>query len=270
MPVLDTDKRQNRDTFAALAEGRSNDPFAVLGVHSIGDTRVVRTLQPHAKRVDLVDVHGEHLANMCRVLADGLFAAVMPPRIRHYLLRITTYEDHTYDIEDPYRFPQTLGDLDLYLLGEGSDSKIYDKLGAQLRTIMGIDGARFSVWAPNASRVSVVGDFNDWDGRRHSMRVHPANGIWEIFLPGVAQGDRYKYEMLDKNGTLLPLKTDPYGSYHEAPPGNASIVYASHYDWQDQDWTGKRSIVPDLDKPVSIYEVHLGSWRRNATRAAAI
>ena len=264
MNTLDTDAQQNHDAFAALLEGRHGDPFSLLGVHNVGDVCVVRTLQPQAERVHLVDVDGEHLAVMQRVHDGGLFTAVVPPRKRHYLLRIRTHEGQTYEVEDPYRFPQTLGDLDLYLLGEGSDSKIYNKLGAQLRTIAGVSGARFAVWAPNASRVSVVGDFNDWDGRRHSMRVHPANGIWEIFIPGVAQGCRYKYELLDSNGKMLPLKTDPYGRFHEPPPGNASIVYESRYDWQDGDWTGKRSTVPDLDKPVSIYEVHLGSWRRNS------
>ncbi|MDH3611773.1 MAG: 1,4-alpha-glucan branching protein GlgB [Gammaproteobacteria bacterium] len=263
MTTLETDQQRNRDAFAALLQGRHSDPFALLGVHSADNVRIVRTLQPQAAQVDLVDAEGKHLCAMQRVHDDGLFAAVMPPRIRHYLLRITTSGGQTSDIEDPYRFGQTLGELDLYLLGEGSDSKIYNKLGAQLRTFAGIQGARFAVWAPNASRVSVVADFNDWDGRRHSMRLHPANGIWEIFIPGVSQGCRYKYEMLDPNGKLLPLKTDPYGNYHEPPPGNASIVYESRYDWQDGEWTDKRSIYPDLDKPVSIYEVHLGSWRRN-------
>jgi 1,4-alpha-glucan branching enzyme len=154
--------------------------------------------------------------------------------------------------------------MDLYFLGEGSDRKIYQKLGAQLREIDGVDGTRFAVWAPNASRVSVIGDFNDWDGRRHVMRLHPANGIWEIFVPGVAAGARYKYELLDSNGHLLPFKTDPFATFHEPPPGNASIVYESGYVWQDKEWIEARSSTPDLAQPVSIYEVHLGSWRRKA------
>ena len=264
MTPLDIDKKHNKDAFSALMQGRHNDPFAVLGVHQMDDVRIVRTLQPQADKVELVDAEGEHLADMQRIHADGLFTAVMPARKRRYCLRITTAPGDTRDIEDPYRFEQTLGDIDLYLLGEGSDQKIYQKLGAQVRSYFGIAGTRFAVWAPNASRVSVVGDFNDWDGRRHAMRLHPANGIWEIFLPGVTAGARYKFEMLDKDGRLLPLKTDPYGNFHEPPPGNASIVYESRYDWQDRDWTAQRSIVPDLDKPVSIYEVHLGSWRRKA------
>jgi 1,4-alpha-glucan branching enzyme len=156
----------------------------------------------------------------------------------------------------------SLGDLDLYLLGEGSDQKIYDKLGARVLTLEGIKGTRFAVWAPNASRVSVIGDFNDWDGRRHCMRLHPGNGIWEIFLPELGSGARYKFELLDMNGKLLPLKTDPYGNFHEPPPGNASIVYDSSFEWRDGDWTAQRSMTPALDQPVSIYEVHLGSWRR--------
>jgi len=261
---IDTDIKRNSDAFAALAEGRHRDPFALLGIHSVGKSRVVRTFQPQAKQVDLIDADGNHVADMRKVHSDGLFVAAMPPRKRRYRLRVTTHDGHTADIEDAYRFPQSLGDIDLYLLGEGSDRQIYNKLGAQVISLEGVPGTRFAVWAPNASRVSVVGDFNDWDGRRHIMRLHPANGIWEFFLPGVGRGARYKFEMLDKRGKLLPLKTDPYGNYHEPPPGNASIVYESGYQWKDSSWVGKRSVVPNLDSPVSIYEVHLGSWRRKA------
>jgi 1,4-alpha-glucan branching enzyme len=253
-----------QDTYAALVQGRYYDPFSALGPHKVGNSRIVRTLQPHAQTVDLVDGDGKLLAAMERVHPDGLFAAAMPPRKRRYKLRITLHNGTRFDIEDPYRFPATLGDLDLYLLGEGSDRKIYRKLGSQICRIDKIDGTRFAVWAPNASRVSVIGDFNNWDGRRHVMRLHPANGIWEIFIPGVGAGARYKYELLDKHGQLLPFKTDPFASFHEPPPGNAGIVYASQYDWQDDSWTKARTVVPDLARPVSIYEVHLGSWRRKA------
>ena len=234
----------------------------MLGPHRKGKGRVVRTLQPQAKSVDLIGAGGEVLANMKRSRPEGLFEAALPPRKRSYRLRITPHEGNTYEIEDPYRFPATLGELDLYLLGEGSDKQIYEKMGAHLRSYLGVSGTRFAVWAPNASRVSVIGEFNDWDGRRHVMRLHPGNGIWEIFIPGVGQGTKYKYEMLDKNGELLPLKTDPYGSYFEAPPGNASIVFDAEYEWEDDDWMGKRSPHPDLNQPMAVYEVHLGSWRR--------
>ena len=247
---------------SAVADGRYHDPFSILGVHRTGNLRVVRTLQPHAREIELVDGEGGHLAAMERVGSSGLFTAPLPARKRRYRLRITTQENETCEIEDPYRFPTTLGEMDLYLLGEGSDRKIYQKLGAQLREIEGVAGTRFAVWAPNASRVSVVGDFNGWDGRRHMMRLHPANGIWEVFVPGVGQGARYKYELLDRDGRLLPLKTDPFARYHEPPPGNAGIVYRSDYDWQDEDWMGARSMTPDLAQPLAVYEVHPGSWRR--------
>ena len=246
----------------ALIGGRHGDPFAILGVHKVGNSRVVRTFQPRAKTVELIDADGESIDIMQKVHADGLFEVDMPPRKRRYKFRVVAFDGGITDCEDAYRFGSSLGDLDLYLLGEGSDRKIYNKLGAQLLNCEGVSGTRFAVWAPNASRVSVIGDFNDWDGRCHSMRLHPANGIWEIFLPGVSVGARYKYEMLDQHGKLLPLKNDPYGNLHEPPPGNASIVYDSSYNWQDGDWTARRSSTPDLDKPVSIYEVHLGSWRR--------
>jgi 1,4-alpha-glucan branching enzyme len=258
----ESDARKYRDAYAAIAKGRHYDPFSVLGLHKEGSRRVVRTLQPQAQSVDLIDGDGSRLAAMERVHPDGLFAAVIPPRKRRYKLRITTHAGQSYDIEDCYRFPATLGDLDLYLLGEGSDLQIYQKLGSHVREIDGVAGTRFAVWAPNASRVSVIGDFNDWDGRRHVMRLHPGNGIWELFIPGVGAGARYKYELLDRDGHLLPFKTDPFANFHEPPPGNAGIVYASNYDWHDGEWTSRRSVVPDLAKPVSIYEVHLGSWRR--------
>lgn len=250
------------DQFDAIAQGKHGDPFAILGVHHAGRRRVVRTFQPQAKSVDLIDAGGETIASMERVHGDGLFEARMPARKRLYRFRFTDYSGHSSVIEDPYRFPSALGDLDLYLLGEGSDRRIYKKLGAHPTTLLGVVGSRFAVWAPNASRVSVIGDFNDWDGRRHCMRLHPANGIWEIFLPNVGVGARYKFELLDKDGKLLPLKTDPFGNYHEAPPGNASIVFKERHNWSDQKWQAQRSDVARLDRPISIYEVHLGSWRR--------
>jgi len=247
----------------ALVRGCHNDPFSVLGLHRVGDSRVVRTFQPQAKSVVLTDGNGNALSEMKRIHSDGLFEVEMPPRKRRYLLRVTNFDGVVEEVEDPYRFSSTLGDMDLYLLGEGSDLQIYNKLGAQVRVHEAVRGTRFAVWAPNASRISVIGDFNEWDGRRHTLRLHPANGIWEIFLPGVLAGAHYKFEMLDQNGVLLPLKTDPYGNYHEPPPGNASIVYESQYEWQDDDWIDRSSAVPKLDVPVSVYEVHLGSWRRN-------
>jgi len=262
--TINSDAKRNMDAFAAIAEGRHRNPFALLGIHKSGALRVVRTFQPQAKQVELIDASGNHLADMQRVHPDGLFTAVMPPRKRRYLLRVTTHRGDTVNIEDAYRFPQSLGDVDLYLLGEGSDRQIYNKLGAHVTSLAGVRGTHFAVWAPNASRVSVVGEFNDWDGRQHIMRLHPGNGIWEFFLPGVVGGARYKFEMLDSEGKLLPLKTDPYGNYHEPPPGNASIVYDSDYRWKDDNWVAQRNIVPRLDMPVSIYEVHLGSWRRKS------
>ena len=264
MSVIERDARQNAESFAALAAGRHHDPFSLLGLHKAGNVRVVRTLQPGASSVHLVDRHGAVVAEAVRVHADGLFVAVMPPKLRRYRLRISV-GDLVSDADDPYRFPSSFGELDLHLLGEGAHRRIYEVLGAHPQTVAGVSGTRFAVWAPNASRVSVVGDFNGWDGRVHAMRVHPANGVWEIFIPGVGPGARYKFELLDGNAQLLPLKTDPFARYHEPPPGNASIVYAGGHVWQDSEWMAGRRDVPDLAGPVSIYEVHLGSWRRNVT-----
>ncbi len=251
-----------RTQFDALAAGRHDNPFSILGPHTTEQGRIVRALQPEATEMALVDTDGELLAPMAKVLDRGVFEGCLPGRKRRYAFRITWRSGETSIEEDPYRFPSTLGEIDLYLLGEGSDRYIYRKLGAHLRTLQGVSGTRFAVWAPNASRVSVVGNFNGWDGRRHVMRLHPGNGVWEIFIPGIGNGALYKFEILDRDGRLLPLKSDPYAAYHEPPPGNASIVFDSKYVWWDSDWMQARTVEPDLDAPMSIYEVHLGSWRR--------
>lgn len=246
----------------ALADGRYLNPFAVLGIHTEHGLRIVRTLQPHATSVALLLSGCEQPLPMEKVHPAGIFEIVIPARKRSYRLRLTFEDDSYLDIQDAYRFPSMLGDLDLYLMGQGAHREIYRKMGAQPTRLLGVGGTFFTVWAPNASRVSVIGDFNDWDGRRHVMRLHPGNGVWDIFIPGVGTGAQYKFELLDKQGKLLPLKSDPLGQFHEAPPGNASVVYRSRYRWRDADWTAGKSDTPRMDQAISIYEVHLGSWRR--------
>jgi len=252
----------NKATLNALAGGRHGNPFSLLGLHQEGGKRIVRTLQPQAERVDLlVDDINDGLP-MDKVHPVGIFEAEMPERKRKYRLRVSAADDRCWDMEDAYRFPSMLGDLDLYLMGQGSHRDIFRKLGANPTRLMGVDGTFFALWAPNASRISVIGEFNDWDGRRHVMRLHPGNGLWEIFIPGVKHGEKYKFELLDKQGELLPFKSDPLGQFHEAPPGNASVVYRSRHRWRDGEWLAGQTPVPKMDQAISIYEVHLGSWRR--------
>ncbi len=251
------------ETIAALNAGRHADPFSVLGPHRDGGRRVVRAISPNTRALHFVNKAGDIIGELQRLEHGDVFEGELPPRIRRYRLQAEFGNGDTYCTEDPYRFPSTLGEMDLHLLGEGSDQRIYEKLGAHRTTMSGVQGTRFAVWAPNAARVSVVGDFNNWDGRCHVMRLLRANGIWEIFLPSVNLGARYKFEIIDRSGRLLPLKSDPYGNAFESPPGNAAIVYESDYRWRDSSWMAQRSGAPPLDQPVSIYEVHAGSWRRN-------
>ncbi|MEL7187624.1 MAG: 1,4-alpha-glucan branching protein GlgB [Pseudomonadota bacterium] len=252
-----------RADLESLNNGLHSNPFALLGLHKEGRQRIVRTLQPGAEQVLLLNADAEPVAELKRVDGTDIFEAPMPARLRRYRLRINYSAGITVDIEDPYRFATSLGETDLYLLGEGSDQQIHKKLGAHVMAIDGISGTRFAVWAPNASRVSVVGEFNAWNGRQHVMRLHPANGVWEIFLPGIGNGVKYKYEILDAAGNVLPLKSDPWGAWHEPPPGNASVVFSSDHEWHDDDWMRQRSSTPAMNVPISIYEVHAGSWRRH-------
>jgi len=246
------------DHVEALAGARHADPFAVLGMHEHTGALWVRTIQPGATAVAVVDAaSGRVLATLPRVHGDGVFDGRVPRRRRRfaYRLRITT-GDVTSEIDDPYRFPPVLGDTDVWLLAEGRHQRLYEKLGAHAATLDDVSGISFAVWAPGAGRVAIVGDFNGWDGRRHPLRLRRECGVWEIFLPGLAPGAAYKYEIKDAAGTLLPLKADPFAFATELRPATASIVRPPA--------AATPAALPAAarDQPVSIYEVHTGSWQR--------
>ncbi len=251
-----------QDRLEALALGRESDPFAVLGPHPYGSGTLVRAFVPGARAIDVVDADGAVIAPGDAVGDAGIFEAYvvgMPPAYRLRVDDGTT----TRTIDDPYRFGPLLGDLDVWLFAQGNHLDLYRVLGAHPDTIDGVAGTRFAVWAPNASRASVVGDWNAWDGRAHPMRLRREAGVWEIFLPGVGPGARYKYELLGPRGELLPLRADPFAFRSEKRPANASIVAApSAYAWSDEPWLATRAAKQRRDAPIQIYEVHLGSWRR--------
>jgi 1,4-alpha-glucan branching enzyme len=202
-----------------------HDPFGYLGMHEEADGVVVRAFLPQAHGVELIDAGtGARAGELISVHRDGLFAVRLEGRKRFaYRLRIEAGGKRE-TVEDPYRFPPVLGPFDLHLIAEGNHFELYRKLGAHETTLDGVDGTVFAVWAPNARRVSVVGPFNEWDGRRHPMRCHYGAGIWEIFLPGLGAGTLYKYEIKGPNGEVLPLKADPFALRAEQPPSTASIV----------------------------------------------
>lgn len=247
----------------AIVTGRHTDPFAVLGRHgALGGPWTVRTFQPHAEAVSLTDAQGAALGEMERIHPDGLFSIVMDEVPEAYRLTLRAGR-HMWAIDDPYRFPPLLGEMDSHLMAEGRHRKIYERLGAHPTTADGVDGVMFGVWAPNARRVSVVGDFNAWDGRRHIMRKRLESGVFELFIPNLQKGLYYKFEVVGAHGNLLPLKTDPFAFAMEAPPDTSSVVHGlTAYDWTDDDWMSRRAALSAADAPISIYEVHLGSWRR--------
>src|SRR6187401_2488335 len=203
----------------AIIEGHHHDPFNYLGWHNEGGKPVVRVFLPEATTVKVIDDAGS-VSELPRIHDAGLFAGPVASRDNHYRLR-ARFGDSEVEMEDAYRFPPILTDMDLHLLGEGTHLELYDKLGAHPMQHEGVAGVAFVVFAPNARRVSVVGDFNYWDGRRHAMRVR-GNGFWEIFIPDAAVGQRYKFEIIDAQGTRIPLKSDPYAFAAEVRPATAS------------------------------------------------
>ena len=256
----------NDSEIDSLRHAAHGDPFAVLGVHAEVDGRLwLRALLPGAAQVAVLDAsNGELLGALTQRHADGFFEGLLNT-IAHgterpnYRLQVRWADGHSAIVDDPYRFPPVLGELDIWLLGEGSHLRPFEVLGAAQRVMLGVAGTSFAVWAPNASQVSVVGDFNLWDARRHPMRLRRECGVWEIFLPGVGAGAKYKYQIRARDGRPLPQKADPYALQSELRPATASVV------------ARMPSVVPKselrqranaLDAPVSIYEVHLGSWRR--------
>ena len=260
--------KPSAEVVRALATGQHSDPFAVLGPHRDGQGNVtIRTLLPDAAQVSLVTgAPGDERALPLKSLHPaGLWTITVPEDgARTYRFRVTDRGSRVRDVEDPYRFGSTLSGYDLHLLGEGTHYHVYDKLGAHPARVDGVAGVIFAVWAPNAKRVSVVGDWNDWDGRCHPMRLHPGNGIWELFVPGVGEGARYKYEIIARSGEPLALKADPFAfAFEPDTPRTASVVTELHgYTWQDGEWMAARRRRAAHRAPMSIYEVHIGSWRR--------
>ncbi len=255
-------------TIEALLGGRIHDPFSVLGAHPIDEDResgsVVRLLLPGALSVEVMDVAPDVKTPMIEVDPRGLFEVVFPNRkpLGPYRVEACFQPEQTATFYDCYSFLPVLTDYDQYLFGQGNHYGIYDKFGAHPCRHQDVDGVLFAVWAPSARRLSLIGDVNQWDGRRHQMRPLGNSGIWELFVPQVGPGLVYKYEILTQDGTIL-IKSDPFAFYMEQRPKTASIVHdLTGYEWQDQDWLEKREATNHLQAPMSVYEVHLGSWRR--------
>ena len=241
----------------SIADGRSDDPFAWLGPHD-GE---VRCILPGAEAVELVAPEGDVLGQMMPI-GEGLFTGLLAPDTP-YCLRIRWPSGFVQIADDPYRFGVQLSDLDLYLFSEGRHWDLPRVFGAHLTTWDGVEGVRFAVWAPNARRVSVVGAFSGWDGRRLPMRRREGAGVWELFVPGIGVGELYKFEVLGADGSIVQ-KADPLARATELPPGTASIVAApAVFDWSDADWIKARAERQAPDAPISIYEVHAGSWMRD-------
>ncbi|MFN7139193.1 MAG: GlgB N-terminal domain-containing protein, partial [Limisphaerales bacterium] len=252
----------------SLVHVQHRSPHTLLGMHPLGDGSgvVVRAFYPHAAEIEAVPTHEKNKPKikLQKLHDSGLFEGTANGgnKVFAYDLLIKDHQGNSWQTRDPYSFLPTLGEQDLYLFGQGNERRIYDKLGSHIRQIDGIWGTSFAVWAPNAQRISVVGEFNQWDGRRHPMRLLGASGVWEIFIPNVGEGTHYKYEIKDIHGNIV-LKTDPYGFFFEAAPKNASIVWNTQkFKWSDDAWLKKRREMDHLRQPMSIYEVHLGSWKK--------
>ncbi len=251
-----------KDDLTRLLALRHSDPHSILGAHPTSRGVVVRAFRPGAESVNLI-VDGAPPLPMRARAEPGLFEVLVENKreVFPYRLEVHFPYGHAITTRSAYAFMPTLGELDVYLLAEQKHEQAHEKLGAHVREVQGVNGVGFAVWAPNAAGVSVVGDFNGWDGRLNMMRMLGASGIWEIFVPDLMPGTRYKYEIRTRDGALM-LKTDPFATWMEMPPGTASIVYNVSQSSNDAVWMKDRATRDALRSPISIYEVHLGSWRR--------
>ncbi len=268
---------EGREDLRSLVRAEESDPFRLLGPHWVSQNNrpalAIRAFRPGADRVGIVWGKSRAIHPAERIHPDGVFEAILPLSATglrgEEAVAPSSYRLHFHftgggDLEtyDPYAFPLVLTDYDLYLSGEGTDYQKYQKLGAHLREVEGVRGVHFAVWAPNARRVSVVGDFNSWDGRVNPMRTLGASGIWEIFIPELAEGSLYKFEIFSRVGDRLAVKSDPYAFAAELRPNTASVVCnLDKYAWKDSEWLKARASRDWMHSPLSIYEVHAGSWR---------
>lgn len=247
----------------AVAAGAHHDPHAVLGIHPAsdgnGDTEwIVRARRPLAGSVTAVFVDGARVP--LEHVRSGIWEGRRSGDLRRYEL-VTSYPDAPdFVADDPYRFAPTIGELDLHLIGEGRHEELWRVLGAHVREHDGCSGTAFTVWAPNARAVRVTGSFNDWDGMGHTMRSMGGTGVWELFVPGVGAGTAYKFELLGRDGAWV-IKADPMARFAEIPPATASVVVQSSYRWEDEDWMSRRARETPVSRPMSVYELHFGSWR---------
>jgi 1,4-alpha-glucan branching enzyme len=255
----------NHDSIAAIVSGQYVDIFNVLGLHSSPNDKglVIRAFVPGARSIEVLSRDGKKVADLENLHPGGLFEKVLARRVNRFDYRLRI--DGATLVEDPYRFPSQLQAEDLYLYAEGSSEHAYRWLGANATTIDGVEGVNFVVWAPSARRVSVVGEFNHWNGCSHVMRNHPGAGVWEIFVPAVSEYALYKYEIVGADGSLLPQKADPCArSMQHAPETASRVVLDDSFGWRDDDWMTARAGCDYREQPLSIYELHAGSWRRKA------
>ena len=260
-----TPTRLAPDDYFPLVEARHCDPFRILGIRSLQDHFLARVLRPDASELAVIlDGKGAKAQQLSRVDEHGLFEGEIAGFTEgmSYTLEITGHDGRKWRERDAYSFPPVLGEMDIYLFNEGTHYDIYKKLGAHVKVIGDVPGVHFAVWAPSAQRVSVVGDFNNWDGRVHQMRKLVPSGVWEIFLPGVHEGAHYKFEIRGAHGDVF-LKTDPYAFFAQHGVETGCMVFdLGRYQWSDEEWMHKRPQVDSYNSPMSIYEVHIGSWQR--------
>lgn len=258
------------DELESIKSAKHSCPHQIMGMHPLGSGKgiVVRCFLPNAEKVRVLPVHDKSMPefSLSQIDEKGFFEGTCEKvnDVYAYDLEITDYDGNVTRGRDAYSFLPTLADQELYYFAEGTDRELYNKLGAQLKVVDGVHGVGFTLWAPNAQRVSVVGPFNNWDGRTHPMRSLGDSGVWELFVPGLGKGTLYKFELITDQGDLI-LKTDPFGFFFETPPKNASIVWdTSEFEWSDHEWMELRASKSHHREPMSIYELHLGSWMKSS------